>query len=362
MYARFLKYVKRNRLFEGREKVLVALSGGADSTVLLHLLLRAVRQGALPLELAVAHCHFQLRGAAADGDQAFAEALAKEAGLPFYTVRFDTAAYAKAQAVSIEMAARELRYGFFKRCMAQHGLQACALAHHADDQAETVWLNLLRGTGLKGLRAMQAVQGVYVRPLLFARRAEIEAYAASQGLAYCTDATNAEDDYLRNRIRHHLLPLCEQLNPQAVAHAAQTALSLQRGEAVLSAWYAAAEARLVEREGPAAGALNASEVSEAARVAPSDAGSAPEPPAAPAAEFIAKTRLRRFQAEVGEAACLCFWEWYLKARDFNREQIEQIIQNYLGGEGGKVFEDRFGRRTLARTAKGWRYTIPPAAP
>lgn len=324
MYARFLQYIKRNRLFEGREKVLVALSGGADSTVLLHLLLRAVRQGALPLELSVAHCHFQLRGAAADGDQAFAEALAKEAGLPFYTVRFDTIAYARAQAVSIEMAARELRYGFFKQCMARDGWQACALAHHADDQAETVWLNLLRGTGLKGLRAMQPVQGPYVRPLLFARRAEIEAYAASQGLAYRTDATNAQDDYLRNRIRHHLLPLCEQLNPQAVAHAGQTALSLQRGEAVLSAWYAAAEARLVERE--------------------------------EGAEFIAKSRLRRFQAEVGEAACLCFWEWYLKARDFNQEQIEQIIQNYLGGEGGKVFEDRFGRRTLERTPKGWRYT------
>lgn len=307
--------------------MLVAVSGGADSTVLLHLLLRAVRQGALPLELAVAHCHFQLRGAAADGDQAFTEALVREAGLPFYTVRFDTAAYARAQAVSIEMAARELRYGFFRQCMARDGWQACALAHHADDQAETVWLNLLRGTGLKGLRAMQAAQGPYVRPLLFARRAEIEAYAASQGFAYCTDATNAEDDYLRNRIRHHLLPLCEQLNPQAVAHANQTAVSLQRGEAVLSAWYAVAEARLVERE---------------------EGG-----------EFIAKTRLRRFQAEVGEAACLCFWEWYLKARDFNQEQIEQIIQNYLGGEGGKVFEDRFGRRTLARTPKGWRYTATP---
>ncbi|MDE7149981.1 MAG: tRNA lysidine(34) synthetase TilS, partial [Bacteroidales bacterium] len=236
MYARFLQYVKRNRLFEGREKVLVAVSGGVDSTVLLHLLMRAVRQGALPLELAVAHCHFQLRGAAADGDQAFTEALAREAGLPFYTVRFDTAAYARAQAVSIEMAARELRYGFFRQCMARDGWQACALAHHADDQAETVYLNLLRGTGLKGLRAMQPAQGPYVRPLLFARRAEIEAYAASQGLAYCTDATNAEDDYLRNRIRHHLLPLCEQLNPQAVAHANQTAVSLQRGEAVLSAW------------------------------------------------------------------------------------------------------------------------------
>lgn len=327
MYARFLQYVRRNRLFEGRRRVLVAVSGGADSTVLLHLLVRAVRQGALSLELAVAHCHFQLRGAAADGDQAFAEALAREAGLPFYTVRFDTLSHAGAQAVSVEMAARELRYGFFKRCMAQDGWQACALAHHADDQAETLYLNLLRGTGLKGLRGMQPVQGAYIRPLLFARRAEIEAYAAAQGLTFRTDATNAADDYLRNRVRHHLLPLCQQLNPQAVAHAAQTAVSLQRDEAVLSAWYAAAEARLVEKNVPT--------------------------------EFIAKRKIRRFHDEVGEAACLCFWEWYLKARDFNQEQIEQIIQNYLDGEGGKTFDDRFGRRTLVRTPKGWCY-IPEA--
>ena len=326
MYARFLQYVRRHRLFDGRERVLVAVSGGADSTVLLHLLVRAVRQGALPLELAVAHCHFQLRGAAADGDQAFAEALAREAGLPFYTVRFDTLSHAGAQAVSVEMAARELRYGFFKQCMAQDGWQACALAHHADDQAETLYLNLLRGTGLKGLRGMQPVQGMYIRPLLFARRAEIEAYAAAQGLTYCTDATNADDDYLRNRVRHHLLPLCRQLNPQAVAHAAQTAVSLQRDEAVLSAWYAAAEARLVEKREDVP------------------------------AEFIAKRKIRRFHGEVGEAACLCFWEWYLKARDFNQEQIEQIIQNYLDGEGGKTFDDRFGRRTLARTPQGWTYT------
>ena len=326
MYARFLQYVRRHRLFDGRERVLVAVSGGVDSTVLLHLLVRAVRQGALPLELAVAHCHFQLRGAAADGDQAFAEALAREAGLPFYTVRFDTLSHAGAQAVSVEMAARELRYGFFKQCMAQDGWQACALAHHADDQAETLYLNLLRGTGLKGLRGMQPVQGAYIRPLLFARRAEIEAYAAAQGLTYRTDATNADDDYLRNRVRHHLLPLCQQLNPQAVAHAAQTAVSLQRDEAVLSAWYAAAEARLVEKREDVP------------------------------AEFIAKRKIRRFHGEVGEAACLCFWEWYLKARDFNQEQIEQIIQNYLDGEGGKTFDDRFGRRTLARTPQGWTYT------
>ena len=334
MYARFLQYVRRNRLFDGRWRVLVAVSGGADSTVLLHLLVRAVRQGALPLELAVAHCHFQLRGAAADGDQAFAEALAREAGLPFYTVRFDTLSHAGAQAVSVEMAARELRYGFFKQCMAQDGWQACALAHHADDQAETLFLNLLRGTGLKGLRGMQPVQGAYVRPLLFARRAEIEAYAAAQHLTYRTDATNAEDDYLRNRVRHHLLPLCRQLNPQAVAHAAQTAVSLQRDEAVLSAWYAAAEARLVEK---------------LAVLVDGDTGVVP-------AEFIAKRKIRRFHDEVGEAACLCFWEWYLKARDFNQEQIEQIIQNYLDGEGGKTFDDRFGRRTLARTPQGWTYT------
>ncbi|MDE5743590.1 MAG: tRNA lysidine(34) synthetase TilS [Bacteroidales bacterium] len=318
--------MRRHRLFDGRERVLVAVSGGVDSTVLLHLLVRAVRQGALPLELAVAHCHFQLRGAAADGDQAFAEALAREAGLPFYTVRFDTLSHAGAQAVSVEMAARELRYGFFKQCMAQDGWQACALAHHADDQAETLYLNLLRGTGLKGLRGMQPVQGAYIRPLLFARRAEIEAYAAAQGLTYRTDATNADDDYLRNRVRHHLLPLCQQLNPQAVAHAAQTAVSLQRDEAVLSAWYAAAEARLVEKREDVP------------------------------AEFIAKRKIRRFHGEVGEAACLCFWEWYLKARDFNQEQIEQIIQNYLDGEGGKTFDDRFGRRTLARTPQGWTYT------
>lgn len=344
--------------------MLVAVSGGADSTVLLHLLVRAVKQGALRLELAVAHCHFHLRGEEADGDQAFVENLAREAALPFYTVGFDTEGYAKAQAISIEMAARELRYHFFKRCMARDGWQACALAHHLDDQAETLYLNLLRGTGIKGLRGMYPEQGGYVRPLLFARRKDIEAYAAEQGIAYRTDATNKEDDYLRNRVRHYLLPLCEALNPQAVGHAAQTAESLQRCEAVLEAWYAAAEARLVakrtekvENDAANSGSLNAGFSAGSGY----DGGYGPniEEAAYVEVEFIDKTKLKQFRNEVGLNACLCFWEWYLKARNFNQEQIEQIIRNYTDGEGGKSFDDRFGSRTLCRSAQGWEYRPIP---
>lgn len=344
----------------------MAVSGGADSTVLLHLLLRAVKQGALPLELAVAHCHFHLRGEEADGDQAFVENLAKEAALPFYTVGFDTELYAKDQAISIEMAARELRYNFFKRCMARDGWQACALAHHLDDQAETLYLNLLRGTGLKGLRGMWPEQGGLVRPLLFARRREIEAYAAEQGISYRTDSTNKEDDYLRNRVRHYLLPLCEALNPQAVGHAAQTTASLQRCEAVLEAWYAKAEARLVERrteevkdgaEGCFTGTHGGNDFAGFSAGSGFDGGYGPciEEPTRIEVEFIDKAKLKQFRNEEGISACLCFWEWYLKERNFNQEQIEQIIRNYTDGEGGKSFDDRFGRRSLQRTAQGWEY-------
>ena len=190
------------------QRILLAVSGGIDSMYLANRapeLFPGARFG-------VAHCNFRLRGEESDGDEAFVRDWCAAHGLECFVEHFDTRDYAERQGISLEMAARELRYAWFERLCREHGFEAVAVAHNADDNAETLVLNLLRGTGTRGLRGMGDRDGI-VRPLLGLTRAEIRAWMEERGLAWREDSTNADCALKRNRIRHEVFPVFGQINP-----------------------------------------------------------------------------------------------------------------------------------------------------
>ncbi len=219
MEKKVADYIARHRLLPAG-KVLVALSGGADSVALLRVLL------SLGYACEAAHCNFGLRGAESDRDETFVRQLCQEQAVPLHVRRFDTAAEAAKRHLSIEMAAREQRYAWFEEVRRECGATAVAVAHHRDDSAETFLLNLLRGTGINGLQGIRPRNGHVVRPLLGVDRQEITAYLDGLGQDYVTDSTNLEDEYLRNKIRLHLLPLMKQINPAAKENILKTAAHL----------------------------------------------------------------------------------------------------------------------------------------
>ncbi len=209
--------LERHAMARRGELVLVAVSGGADSVALLHALWQL--RGRLGLQLAVAHLNHGIRGAAAAADAAFVRRLAKRLALPFVAERVAVPQQARVTGISLEMAARAARYAFFQRAAAQLGAAAVAVAHNADDQAETILLRIARGTGPDGLAGMSRVSqrdGLkIIRPLLGVTRAGIVAYLKQHRLRWREDASNRDPQHLRNRVRHEILPLLERcLNPQ----------------------------------------------------------------------------------------------------------------------------------------------------
>ena len=217
MYPNFrVEEVKHLEVKDG--KILVAISGGADSVALLCALLE---QGHSPT--AALHCNFQLRGEESERDEQFVVTLCKRLNVPLYIKRFDTLEYAQHKGISIEMAARELRYEWFEEQREILHADYIAVAHHREDQAETVILNLIRGTGIRGLAGMHAENGHIIRPLLSVSKQEILEYLKEIGQDFVTDSTNLERDAIRNRIRLDLIPMLQSINPQAVEHIADTA-------------------------------------------------------------------------------------------------------------------------------------------
>ena len=211
------KYIDTNCSLADGSKVLVALSGGIDSVVLLDIMLQCGYQ------VHAAHCNFHLRGQESERDMTFVQNLCVQQRIPLYVKHFDTANYSNTHKVSVEVAARELRYEWFNElCVSQH-FDAIAVAHHKNDQAETVIHNLVRGTGLKGLRGMLPQNGSIVRPLLCLTRKQIEQYAETRQLNFVSDSSNNSDDYQRNVIRHHVIPTLETLNPDVVNRIAENA-------------------------------------------------------------------------------------------------------------------------------------------
>lgn len=207
MIQRFVSYINENALFSKSDTILVGVSGGIDSVVMLDLLDKA------GFSVAIAHCNFRLRGSESDGDEKLVAELARKYDVPIFKTAFDTEEYALENKISIEMAARELRYNWFEMIRATHHFDCIAVAHHRDDQLETFFLNLARGTGLTGLTGMRPINGKIVRPLLFASRTEIEHYRHENFLDFREDSSNQGTDYQRNKIRHNLLPVMDKLNP-----------------------------------------------------------------------------------------------------------------------------------------------------
>lgn len=210
-FEKVKRYIGKYDMLPDGSRVLCACSGGADSVALLHMLC------ALPgVTVLCAHFNHRLRGAESDRDEQFVKRLCTALGVPFFGGSADVAAYAAAHGQGIEEAARTLRYAFLEQTAAAHSCGKIATAHNADDNAETVLFNLLRGSGARGLSGIPPVRGNIVRPLLCLTRAEIEKYLALHGLEHVEDSTNASDACTRNRIRHGVLPLLREENSAAV--------------------------------------------------------------------------------------------------------------------------------------------------
>ena len=210
MINRFKKFIAEKSLFSATDKIIATVSGGIDSVVMLDLI---VKSG---YKTVVAHCNFNLRGDESDGDERFVRELARKYGVEFYSESFDTKQYAENKGISIQMAARELRYEWFERLRVSLDYDFTATAHNKNDVAETIIFNLTRGTGLAGLGGIPAKSGRVVRPLLFASRNEIIRYAEENKLQYREDSSNKSVKYKRNFIRHKVLPVLQTLNPSVV--------------------------------------------------------------------------------------------------------------------------------------------------
>ena len=221
-------FISKHKLLTAKGKVLVALSGGADSVALLVALLK------LGYHCEAVHCNFHLRDKESDRDELFVRQLCEKKGIRLTVVQFDTTAYAKRHGISIEMAAREQRYNAFEELRASINAEAIAVAHHRDDSVETVMLNLIRGTGIKGLRGIQPKNGYIVRPLLCVGRTDITDYLKWRGEEYVTDSSNLTCDYTRNKIRLELLPLMAGINPSILESIAATAARMSECEVIYS--------------------------------------------------------------------------------------------------------------------------------
>lgn len=288
MINRVETYIKKERLLSREGLHLVALSGGADSVALLRVLLE------MGYGIEAVHCNFHLRGDESNRDEQFVKNLCQNYDIPLHLIHFDTVEYASLHQVSIEMAARELRYRYFDQLRQDIGAETVCVAHHRDDAVETFLMNLLRGSGIHGLTGIRPRNGYIVRPLLCVSRQDILQYLDSIGQNYVTDSTNLVDDVLRNKIRLRLIPLLDEMSPGASDNIARTATYLSEAEKVYNAFCSAKEDNASPQSLPI-----------------SDIKDFPSP------------------------LCLLY-EW-LSPLGFNRTQIEQLLVSLDGSPGSKEF-------------------------
>lgn len=235
-------YIDKYQLLTVGKPVLVGVSGGADSIALLTVLVE------LGYSCIVGHCNFHLRGEESMRDEHFTETYARKLGLPFVKVDFNTRDYAAEHHLSVEMAARELRYAWFEEMRCVHDAQAIAVAHHRDDNVETVLMNLVRGSGIRGMSGIRPKNGFVIRPLLPVTRQEILQWLAERQLEYVTDSTNLLAAYTRNFIRLRVLPLLETINPSVRTAINRTAEHLAETESLFAYVMADARKRVFEAE------------------------------------------------------------------------------------------------------------------
>jgi tRNA(Ile)-lysidine synthase len=223
----FKNFIEENQLIKPNSKLLLAISGGIDSMVMLYLFHQC------GYNFSVAHCNFGLRGKESDEDEQLVKNTCKELGIQIYTKKINTSEYATTENISIQVAARNLRYNWFKELCIENGLDAVAVAHNKNDVAETMLINLCRGTGLKGLTGIKPISNGIIRPLIFAERKEIEKFAIKKCIVYRNDSSNQSTKYARNRIRHNVLPEFEQINEGIIDNLYKTSLYLDNAWQVI---------------------------------------------------------------------------------------------------------------------------------
>lgn len=211
MKKRFLEYIKVNKLVDKSDKILIGVSGGRDSIFMAEMFIRT------GFNISLAHTNFRLRNDESDSEEKFVKEYAKNNNLKFYSIAFDTEEYAKKNKISIQMAARYLRYSWFDELIEEHEYAKVAVAHNKNDSAETFFINLLRGTGLKGLKGIANKNGYIIRPVMFADRKEITKYLTTNNIKWKDDSSNASDKYQRNFIRHNIIPKLEELEPEFIS-------------------------------------------------------------------------------------------------------------------------------------------------
>lgn len=227
MLQKFQSHVFQNFPFLSGKKLLLATSGGLDSMVMVYLFSK------LSFELAIAHCNFQLRGVESFEDQNFVQNYAESNEIKLFVTQFDTEAFAKDYKLSTQVAARELRYNWFYELLETEEFDYVLTAHHADDNLETFLINLVRGTGLDGLTGIPAQNENVIRPLLIFSRQEIEQYAKENNIDWREDSSNASDKYLRNKIRHNLVPILKELNTDFLSSFHKTQVYLQESKTMV---------------------------------------------------------------------------------------------------------------------------------
>ncbi|MDR0972775.1 MAG: tRNA lysidine(34) synthetase TilS [Prevotellaceae bacterium] len=297
--GRVAEYIRSERLLLPSERVLVALSGGADSVTLLCVLHE------LGYTCAAAHCNFHLRGEESDRDEQFVAELCRQKEVPLYITHFDTAQIAAERQKSIETTARDLRYEWFRSLIEQGVADTLAVGHHRDDQVETLFLHLLRGTGLDGLQGMRPRQGNMVRPLLFLSREEITAYLSQIRQSYVTDSSNTDEHHTRNRIRHTLLPMLETFNPSV----RQTLFDMMNRLVGVNAYYRTQMTEVLRRVTTSEGNIS----------------------------------IRAWLNE--PAPCTVLWEW-LHPHGFRSAQVEDLYLAATRKHVGREFVSPTGKRVI----------------
>jgi len=230
MLEEFLNFIRKNKLFKKQDRLLLAVSGGIDSMVMSHLFMK------LGTNIGIAHCNFCLRNNESDMDEDLVREFASKNKIPFYSVRFKTKEHARKKGISIQMAARELRFEWFEKIRIENNFDFVAVAHNLDDKIETMLINLTRGTGLTGLTGMKPLSNSIIRPLLFATRKKIEEYCSDNYITFREDKSNIETKYTRNKIRHLVIPVLKEINPSVKETLNETAERLSGIDEILSCY------------------------------------------------------------------------------------------------------------------------------
>lgn len=248
MYQRVKEYAAEYHMLQRSDRVIAGVSGGADSICLLFVLLELKKE--IGFSVTAVHVHHGLRAETADRDAQYVEKICREQKVELLVYHEDVKTYAAEHKLTVEEAGREVRRAAFKEVLRKKQGTKIALAHHQNDNAETLLLNLCRGTGLKGMGGIPPVEGVWIHPLLCLKRKEVESYLEERGISYCTDETNSEDSYARNKIRNQVIPYLEkEINAQASEHMAETARQMRLLGAYVDSQAAEQEKACVDTDG-----------------------------------------------------------------------------------------------------------------